>query len=248
MMTPVDEWSPGARAALAAGAFAVIAAGVFWFMWGPGSSGSSSAAAVDQTAAQAAPGSGGRGELGLPAAPAGGTAPTVITTAAPTSPSAAAGPSAAGAAGGGDAGSLALVFDQAQLDQAGKVAVAWVSGIASISWDEDQDARSDRLRAYLADPGDVDLNRWLSPSPTFLADLTEQKTVLAADATVDKVLTVARGSVLLQVTLTQTISHAGVEDTAPSTASYVVTLVPQGDTWLVSAMIGASGGDPGYRR
>lgn len=143
------------------------------------------------------------------------------------------------------ASSIPLIFGEQDIAGAGAVATAWISGIATIRWDEDQQVRTDRLRAYLADDQDPALTQWVAPSNTTLSDLSGSHAALTGTATVDQVVTVARGSILLQVTLTQT----SVRDNTPSktaTSSYVVTVVPRGGTWLVSAMIGAADGDPGY--
>jgi hypothetical protein len=141
--------------------------------------------------------------------------------------------------------SIPLVFGEQDIAAASAVAAAWVSGIATIKWDEDQQVRTDRLRAYLADDQDPALTRWVAPSSTTLTDLSSTHAVLTANAVVDQVVTIARGSILLQVTVTQ----ASVRDGSPAksaSSSYIVTVVPHDGTWLVSAMIGAADGDPGY--
>jgi hypothetical protein len=45
------------------------------------------------------------------------------------------------------------------------------------------------------------------------------------------------------------VTQASVRDGSPAksaSSSYIVTVVPHDGTWLVSAMIGAADGDPGY--
>ena len=141
---------------------------------------------------------------------------------------------------------IPLPFDRDQLAAAATVAVSWVGGISSVRYDEDQVARTTRLGAFLQNPTDPALRKWLAPTDAAIADLTTQQTVISSAAAVTKIATVTRSSVLFEVQVTQTTTQAGAAVGIPTPASYIVTVVPEGPSWKITALIGAADGDPGY--
>lgn len=141
---------------------------------------------------------------------------------------------------------IPLPFDSDQLTAAATVAVSWVGGISSVRYDEDQAARTTRLGAFLQNPNEPALRKWLAPTDAAIADLTTQRTVISSTAAVTKIATVTRSSVLFEVQVSQTTTQAGAAVGKTTQASYIVTVVPEGPTWKVTALIGAADGDPGY--
>lgn len=137
------------------------------------------------------------------------------------------------------------LFSAEQIEDAGGVATEWATGIASLRWDEDQQARTDRLAALLADVDDPNMIRWTSPSQIQLDDFAAKKRVLEATASVSGVSAMTARSVVLAVKVEQTVFENGQRvDTA--TAEYLVTVVPVEDDWRVSGMGSTEFGDPGY--
>lgn len=239
-MRPVADWSLGARLVAVVLSVAVAAGFVFWlFNLDSGSQDAAGRTADPATGTERRPAS--DTPRSIPPA----TSTTSRSTAPSSSPDSGTAPSPSPSPAGSVASAPPLAFSDQDIDAAGQVASAWVAGIASIDWQQDQQARTDVLRAYVADQSDTALTQWLAPSDTTLTDLTRTRTVLTGTAEVTQVVTVARASILLQVRLTQTTSRDGVADPAPSTADYIVTLVPRDGQWLVTAMIGAADGDPG---
>lgn len=142
-------------------------------------------------------------------------------------------------------GGVPGLFSPEQLDAASAVATEWATGIASLRWDEDQQARTDRLAALLADVDDPSMIQWTSPSQIQLDDFTAKKRVLEATASVSGVSAMTAKSIVLAVKVEQTVFENG-ERVDAATAEYLVTVVPVQDDWRVSGMGSTEFGDPGY--
>lgn len=140
---------------------------------------------------------------------------------------------------------IPLSYTSAQITAGGTIAAEWLSGISTIRWDDDFDARAARLAVYLQNPQDNDLRRWLAPGQAAVDEMTSNRTVVTAKVSLTQVVTVARSSLLFELAITQTTATAGAEPDQVTT-SWIVTVVPQGQTWKIAALIGATDGDPGY--
>lgn len=140
---------------------------------------------------------------------------------------------------------IPLPYSEQRITAGASVAVDWVAGITAIRYDDDLAARATRLTAFLDDPADETLRRWLAPGHAAAKDLVTNRTVVTSQASITRIVTIARNSMLFEVAVTQN-SRSATGKPATSTASYIVTVVPGGDTWKVTALIGATDGDPGY--
>lgn len=147
--------------------------------------------------------------------------------------------------GSAGSSSVALPFSPDEIDAAADVATEWAAGIASLRWDEDQQSRTDKLVALLADVNDVALARLTSPSQIQLDQFEAAKRVIVADAEVKQVTAVSAGSIVFDVEVSQSVYENGTE---VSTANdrYLVTVVPVSGSWRVAAMGSTDQGDKGY--
>lgn len=159
--------------------------------------------------------------------------------------SATAGPAPPTSSASNGSGNVALPFPQEEVDAGADVATEWASGIASLRWDEDQQVRTDRLVALLADVNDVALARLTSPSQIQLDQFAAAKRVIEADAEVMQVTAVSAGSIVFDVEVTQSVYENGAQ-ISTATDRYLVTVVPVADSWRVAAMGSTAQGDKGY--
>lgn len=244
-------WSLGVRRAVAGGLILLVGAGIAaWLLLIRGAESSSPAAAsttpsaaVSASTVTASVQQAATTTLSAVAAAAPQAGPTGPPAAGGVTPSSAEPPTADVAPAGRL--TIAMPFTDDQITNAAAVAASWIEGVSAIRHDEDQAARTARLAAYLTDPDDPALRRWLAPSEAALADLTANQTVIEATAAVTRVDTMTPTSLLLEVQTTQNTSN--VTDPGKATIStWIVTVTPAaGDTWTVSALIGAGDGDPG---
>lgn len=181
------------------------------------------------------------------AAPAGGGSSQPLGNIS-TPPSAAPGSTTSGSTDGTGVvlpSQIPLSYTPAQITAGATIAADWLSGISTIRWDDNFDARAARLATYLQNPQDNDLRRWLAPGQAAVDEMTSNRTVVTAKVSLTRVVTVARSSLLFELAVTQTTATAGAKP-EQATTSWIVTVVPQGQTWKVTALIGATDGDPGY--
>lgn len=147
--------------------------------------------------------------------------------------------------GGASAGQLGMPLPAAQLDQAGKVAASWLSGVMTIGFDDDFPARARKLTDYLAVRDDQALQLWLTPTPASVEDMKKHRSVSVAKAAVTGAQSVTPISVVWKVKVTVTTEKLQKK---PETTSgfYLVSVVTsgKGDSWKISAMTGAADDRP----
>ncbi len=236
---PTANWSLRTRVAVAAAVTAVVGAAVAFILvstagGGAGAIATSSGGAGGSSTTTAAPMS------YAPVQPAAATPTRTKTEPAPTSRA-----DRSSNGGGASGGQLAMPLPASQLDQAGKVAASWLSGVMTIGFDDDFSARARKLTDYLAVRDDQALQLWLMPTPASVEDMKKHRSVSVATAAVIGAQSVTPSSVVWKVKVTVTTEKLQKK---PETTSgfYLVSVVTsgKGDSWKISAMTGAADDRP----
>ncbi len=233
---PTANWSLRTRVTVAAAVTAVVGAAVAFILVSTagGGAGTIAAGAGGSSTTTTAP-------ISYALVQPAGAAPTRTKTEPATTTSRA----DRSSNGGASAGQLGMPLPAAQLDQAGKVAASWLSGVMTIGFDDDFPARARKLTDYLAVRDDQALQLWLTPTPASVEDMKKHRSVSVAKAAVTGAQSVTPISVVWKVKVTVTTEKLQKK---PETTSgfYLVSVVTsgKGDSWKISAMTGAADDRP----